>query len=167
MGIEIERKFLVKDDSWRLEAGAGTLLKQGYLAEDAEATVRIRTDGSQAWLTIKGRAEGLSRAEFEYEVPVEDASALLAMCGSRLVEKRRFRIAHGGHIWEVDEFHGLNAGLIVAEVELASASEPVELPPWTGAEVSGDQRFQNADLSLNPFSCWDPAEKGLRAGPEG
>jgi adenylate cyclase len=157
MGTEIERKFLVKDDAWRQDAEPGVLLRQGYLAAGDGLSVRIRTDGERAWLTVKGPSDGLSRAEFEYAVPPEDAAALLALCGTRWVEKRRHRHAHAGHVWEIDEFLGANAGLIMAEVELAQADEAVALPEWIGREVSGDKRFENASLSRSPYSVWGPA----------
>jgi len=156
MGTEIERKFLVKDDSWRPEAGLGVLLRQGYLAASEGLSARIRTDGQRAWLTVKGPSEGLSRAEFEYAVPSEDAAALLALCGTRLVEKSRHRLRYADHVWEIDEFLGANAGLIMAEVELARADEAVALPDWIGREVSGDKRFENASLSRNPYTVWGP-----------
>ena len=157
MGTEIERKFLVKDDSWRQEAGPGILLRQGYLAAGDGLSVRIRTDGEKAWLTVKGPSEGLSRAEFEYAVPPQDAEALLELCGSRLVEKRRHRVGFAGHVWEIDEFLGANHGLIMAEVELAVADEAVALPGWIGLEVSGDKRFENANLSRSPYRVWKPS----------
>lgn len=156
MGTEIERKFLVKDDAWRQDAGPGVLLRQGYLAAAEGLSVRVRTDGERAWLTVKGPSEGLSRAEFEYPVPPEDAAAMLELCGARLVEKRRHRKTHAGHVWEIDEFLGANAGLIMAEVELARADEAVGLPDWVGREVSDDPRFLNASLSRHPYASWGP-----------
>jgi len=156
MGTEIERKFVVKDDSWRPDAGPGVLLRQGYLAASEGLSVRIRTDGERAWLTVKGPSEGLSRAEFEYAVPSEDVAALLALCGTRLVEKRRHRLRYADHVWEIDEFLGANVGLIMAEVELAQADEAVALPGWIGLEVSGDKRFENASLSRSPYTVWGP-----------
>jgi adenylate cyclase len=157
MGTEIERKFLVKDDAWRQEAGPGVLFRQGYLAAGEGLSVRIRTDGERAWLTVKGPSEGWRRAEFEYAVPPEDAAALLELCSSRVVEKRRHRHPYAGHVWEIDEFLGANAGLIMAEVELARAEEAVALPGWIGREVSGDKRFENASLSRSPYSVWGAA----------
>lgn len=158
MGTEIERKFLIKDDSWRKDAGPGTLLRQGYLAAGEGLSVRIRTDGERAWLTVKGPADGLSRAEFEYAVPPEDAAAMLKLCGPRILEKRRHRIECAGRDWEIDEFLGDNAGLIMAEVELNRADEEVALPPWIGLEVSGDQRFENASLSSKAYRLWATEE---------
>ncbi len=165
MGTEIERKFLVKNDGWRASATARSDLRQGYLATENGNTIRIRTDGVQAWLTIKGPAKGASRAEFEYEVPTSDALALLELCADRVVEKARSRVPVGSHVWEVDEFYGRNAGLVVAEVELGEESESVSLPDWLGREVTGDRRFDNASLSAHPFRVWTEAERAnLGAG---
>ncbi len=155
MGIEIERKFLVREDAWRAGVTAVRSLRQGYLAIDGGNTARVRTDGLRAWITIKGRTQGISRAEFEYEVPLADAEGLLALCGERLVEKRRHLVPHEGRTWEVDEFFGANAGLVLAEIELAEADEWVTLPPWLGQEVSADPRYTNARLATHPFGCWE------------
>ncbi|NTU60530.1 MAG: CYTH domain-containing protein [Deltaproteobacteria bacterium] len=154
MGAEIERKFLVRDDRWR--AGAtGTPYRQGYLAADPDRTVRVRLAGTRGYLTVKGRSRGLERAEFEYEIPAADAEELLdRLCLGPLVEKTRYRLEHAGHVWEVDEFAGENQGLLVAEVELGSADERVELPDWAGDEVSGDPRYYNANLARHPFTRW-------------
>jgi len=153
MGIEIERKFLVKDDRWR--TGEGKRYRQGYLSRDKERTVRVRTVGDQGYLTIKGEAEGLSRLEFEYEIPAADASELLDdLCEKPLIEKNRYEVEYGGMIWEVDEFFGENAGLVVAEIELESEDQPFPKPPWLDREVTGDPRYFNASLSRHPFSKW-------------
>ena len=154
MGREIERKFLVKDDSWRAAVESSATLRQGYLAVDNGTTVRVRTDGAEVWLTIKGPAEGLTRAEFEYGVPVTEAEALIGLCRGRVVEKTRHKVRSGGHVWEIDEFTGTNAGLVLAEVELQQADEEVAMPPWVGREVSGDRRFDNASLSVRPYALW-------------
>jgi len=154
MGTEIERKFLVRDESWRAGAADRRGLRQGYLAIDRQTTVRVRTDGAEAWLTLKGPQVGLVRAEFEYRIPREDAEALLELCGGRLVEKVRHRVPFGRHVWEIDEFLGANAGLVVAEVELSQPDEPLERPGWLGSEVSEDSRYLNASLSLRPFGTW-------------
>lgn len=151
MGVEIERKFLVRDDAWRSDVTATKTLRQGYLSLDPEAVVRVRTDGHQGWLTIKGRSTGISRAEFEYPVPSADADALLALCGGRVVEKVRHLVPHGAHTWEVDVFSGANTGLIVAEIELSSDTEPFDRPGWLGEEVSGDRRYDNASLAVQPW----------------
>ncbi|MEX1111680.1 MAG: CYTH domain-containing protein [Chthoniobacterales bacterium] len=150
MGTEIERKFLVADESWRPAVESSAVLRQGYLAIDEGSTVRVRTDGAAAWLTIKGPADGLTRAEFEWAVPWAEADALLELCRGRVVEKTRHKLRSGDHLWEIDEFAGSNAGLIVAEIELHREDELFAKPPWLGSEVSGDRRFDNARLSLRP-----------------
>lgn len=155
MGQEIERKFLVKDGSWR--SGAGTMIRQGYLRNEIEGTVRVRTKGERGFLTIKGRSEGISRLEFEYEIPVEDADQILdELCRKPLIEKIRYEIGLGGFIWEIDEFLGENAGLVVAEIELEAENQVFPKPDWLGKEVSGDFRYQNASLVLNPYRTWAP-----------
>ncbi len=153
MATEIERKFLVTGDQWRSGA-TGTALRQGYLARDPERTVRVRIAGNQAWLNIKGATTGISRAEFEYEIPVAEANEILALSIDPPIEKNRHLVSHGGHHWEIDEFHGANAGLVVAEIELESESDAFDQPPWIGAEVSDDPRYYNAALSKNPFTTW-------------
>jgi len=158
MGIEIERKFLVEGDAWRT-LGTSTLLRQGYLSTDAARTVRVRIDGDQAFLTIKGKSVGASRGEWEYPIPVAEAAELLdGLCQQPLVEKVRHRIAAGPHTWEVDEFLGANAGLVVAEIELASEDEAFDKPAWIGRDVTGDARYFNSRLISHPYSTWkDPA----------
>lgn len=158
MGVEIERKFLVVGDAWRT-LGESTLLRQGYLSVDAIRTVRVRIDGERAFLTIKGKSVGASRGEWEYPIPVLDAAELLdTLCQQPLVEKVRHRIASGAHTWEVDEFLGANAGLVVAEIELGSEDETFEKPDWIGREVTGDTRYFNSQLISHPYSQWkDPA----------
>lgn len=153
MGQEIERKFLVTGDGWREDA-EGTLYRQGYLAKDKERTVRVRVAGTKAYLTIKGCTKGTSRAEYEYEIPLQDAEELLDLCEGPLVEKTRHKIQHAGHTWEVDVFHGDNEGLIMAEVELKSEDEHVEMPNWAGKEVSDDPRYYNSTLSKKPYKTW-------------
>jgi len=157
MGVEIERKFLVAGEAWRT-LGKSTLLRQGYLSTDASRTVRVRIDGERAFLTIKGKSEGMSRGEWEYPIPVQDAAELLdGLCQQPLVEKVRHRIASGAHTWEVDEFLGANAGLVVAEIELASEDEAFDQPDWIGREVTGDARYFNSNLIRQPYSQWkDP-----------
>ncbi|MBX3742852.1 MAG: CYTH domain-containing protein [Akkermansiaceae bacterium] len=154
MAVEIERKYLVADDSWRAENPEGIRMAQGYLSRETGRTVRVRVAGDKAWLTIKGAAEGISRAEFEYEIPAEEGSQLLALCEPSVIDKTRFLVPHGSHVWEVDVFHGENDGLVVAEVELADESEQPELPAWVGSEVSDDRRYANSSLSRTPFSRW-------------
>jgi CYTH domain-containing protein len=156
VGREIERKFLVLGDAWR--AGArGVPYRQGYLSAgaDARCTVRVRVAGDRAFLTIKGPAAHGARDEYEYPIPVPDADELLARhCAGGRVEKVRHVVPHGGHAWEVDEFTGENAPLVIAEVELTRIDEAVELPPWVGLEVTDDPRYTNAALAREPFSRW-------------
>ncbi|MBU3666342.1 MAG: CYTH domain-containing protein [Chthoniobacterales bacterium] len=154
MGVEIERKFLVAGDAWRGASTGSRHLQQGYICAGEGNTVRVRTDGARAWVTIKGEPQGIRRPEFEYGIPAEDADGLLALCGTRIVEKVRHLVPHGGRVFEVDEFLGANAGLIVAELELRRVDENVSLPSWIGREVSGDPRYANAALSLHPFGAW-------------
>jgi CYTH domain-containing protein len=153
MPSEIERKFLVTDDSWR-DGSPGVRIAQGYLTQDLDRTVRVRIGGEKAWLTIKGRSEGISRAEFEYEIPVEDARELLEMCLPSVIDKTRHEVLFGGHVWEIDVFHGANEGLVVAEVELAEETISPELPPWLGADVSHDARYFNSRLATTPYAIW-------------
>ncbi|GAA0752469.1 CYTH domain-containing protein [Ideonella azotifigens] len=152
MAIEIERKFLVVGEGWRQPDAMH--LSQGYLNRDPARTVRVRIAGEEAFLTIKGRSEGLSRAEFEYPLPLADAQALLALCDGPLVEKHRHRVMVDGLLWEVDEFHGANAGLVVAELELQSEDQPFTRPAWLGEEVSDDARYFNSQLASRPFNTW-------------
>lgn len=154
MGTEIERKYLVIGDAWRSGA-IGIVYRQGYLCTTPERTVRVRMAGAKGYLTVKGSRKGVSRLEFEYEVPPADATVMLdALCIRPLIEKTRFRIPHEGLIWEVDEFAGENAGLVIAEVELLREDQEVKLPPWVGKEVSADDRYANSNLAVRPFSTW-------------
>lgn len=153
MATEIERKFLVINDSWR-ELGLPVHYAQGYLAADAERTVRVRIAGEKAYLTIKGPTDGISRKEFEYEIPPVEAREMLPLCPFPVIEKYRTRIDRKGKIWEVDEFKGDNEGLIMAEIELQSPDEVVDLPSWIGDEVSGDPRYFNSYLAKNPYKYW-------------
>ena len=155
MGQEIERKFLLVNDGWRLLA-EGELFQQGYICADSQKTVRIRLAGKKGFLTIKGATKGISRAEFEYEIPFGDATRLLAtLCAQPCIEKTRYRVFHEGFTWEIDEFLGANKGLIVAEIELESEDEFFTKPEWLGAEVSGDPRYTNAMLCRFPYSAWE------------
>lgn len=157
MALEIERKFLVLEALHALplpEWGPGEPIRQGYLARGSNATARVRTIGETGWLTIKGETVGISRAEFEYEIPVEEARALLALCEGGLIEKVRWRVPHQGHVWEVDRFEGDNAGLMVAEIELNSEDEAFARPAWIGEEVSDDPRYFNGALSRHPYRVW-------------
>jgi adenylate cyclase len=154
MGIEIEHKFLVSGDGWRQAATRQTHFSQGYLSRDPARTVRVRIAGEQAFLTIKGETRGTARAEFEYAIPVADARHLLSMSDGPVVEKIRHLCPHEGMTWEVDEFLGANAGLVVAEIELAAEGQAFARPDWLGAEVTGDARFVNANLAVKPFTSW-------------
>jgi adenylate cyclase len=154
MPLEIERKFLVRDDRWRAAADPGTAIVQGYLCAERARTVRVRTAAGRAWLTIKGPATGAVRQEFEYELPAHDAPALLALCGPLLVEKIRYRVPHAGLVWEVDVFAGGNRPLVLAEIELPAADAAVALPDWAGREVTGDHRYHNASLARRPYGAW-------------
>jgi len=154
MAIEIERKFLVKDDSWR-GLGKGSHYRQGYLSTDPDRTVRVRKVAGEGYLTVKGRTVNATRAEYEYVIPSQDADAMLdELCARPLIEKTRYRIEYQGLVWEIDEFDGENAGLVIAEVELASENQVVALPVWVGEEVTTDSRYYNANLIANPFSRW-------------
>lgn len=152
MAIEIERKFLVVGDAWR-EANA-VFYSQGYLSSDKARTVRVRIAGEQAFLTIKGVTQGMSRAEFEYEIPLADARELLLMCEQPLIEKYRRKITYAGFVWEVDEFLGENQGLVVAEIELPSENTSFTKPEWVGEEVTADLRYFNSNLARLPFKQW-------------
>ncbi|TDM08408.1 MAG: adenylate cyclase [Ideonella sp. MAG2] len=152
MALEIERKFLVVGEAWR--QGTGVRYAQGYLNRDKQRTVRVRVAGEAAFLTIKGLTQGATRAEFEYPLPMADALALLPLCEGPLIEKTRYVLRVGGTTWEVDEFHGDNAPLVVAEVELPSEDAAFERPDWLGDEVTHDVRYFNANLSVRPFSQW-------------
>ncbi len=129
-------------------------MAQGYLSLDPDRTVRVRLAGDNAWLTIKGRTEGITRAEFEFPISTDDAQMLLAICLPSLIDKTRHEISYRGHLWEIDVFHGDNEGLVIAEVELADESIPPALPPWVGAEVSSDTRYFNSRLATAPFKSW-------------
>ena len=154
MGVEIERKFLLASDAWRGQ-GSPTRMRQGYLVADAVRTVRVRIEGGRAVITIKGKSTGASRGEWEYEIPVADATELLdGLCEQPQVEMIRHRIEHAGHTWEVDEFLGLNAGLVVAEIELAAEDEAFAKPDWIGAEVTGEKRYYTSSLIRMPYSQW-------------
>lgn len=154
MGREIERKFLVRGKQWA--AGAeGMEYRQGYLSTDKERTVRVRTAGSRGILTIKGLSVGASRPEYEYDIPLDDATQMLdTLCLKPLIEKTRYRVQHGDHLWEIDVFHGDNNGLIVAEVELGAENESFLSPDWLGDEVTGERRYYNANLIEYPYAAW-------------
>ncbi|MGB5260380.1 MAG: CYTH domain-containing protein [Gammaproteobacteria bacterium] len=154
MPVEIERKFLVINDTWRGQV-TGRQFRQGYLSCDPERSVRVRLAGEQAWLTIKGGTRGATRAEYEYTIPVEHAREMLdKLCLQPLIEKTRYQIEYSGMTWEIDEFAGDNAGLLIAEVELATEGQAVDLPAWVGKDVTGDPRYYNASLIGYPYSQW-------------
>ncbi len=154
MGIEIERKFLVLNDSWRDSADAGTAYEQGYLSTNQACSVRVRIEGDQARLNIKSATLGIVRQEFEYPIPVTEARELLDSFCPDTVSKTRYLIPHAGKTWELDVFNKANAGLIVAEIELEHEDEQPELPDWAGKEVSGDPRYYNTELARHPFTRW-------------
>jgi adenylate cyclase len=153
MGMEIERKFLIVNDSWRPGA-KGIPYAQGYLSRGRGNTVRIRIAGEEAFLTIKGPVVGISRPEFEYSIPLPEAREMLSLCNGPLIEKTRFKVFSEGHLWEIDEFHGENDGLIVAEIELTDPDEEVALPLWIGKEVTGESRYYNSNLTIHPYRTW-------------
>jgi CYTH domain-containing protein len=155
MNQEIEHKYLIRKDLWyAVHKPRGVNIRQGYLQTDPGKTIRIRTTGSEAFLTIKGPSRNATRAEFEYPVPPEEADDLLQLCAAPVIEKVRYRMEHAGKTWEVDEFFGENEGLILAEIELTSEEEIYERPAWIGEEVTGDPRYYNAYLALHPFFGW-------------
>lgn len=170
MSIEIERKFLVRDEGWRGAVECSKRLRQGYLlgagaAMDAgapgqgRATVRVRVAGNEAWLNVKQAAPGVSRAEYEYPLPLADAEAMLATLCGNLIEKTRHQVRIETTLYEVDEFAGDNRGLVVAEVELPTADATFARPPWLGAEVSALRRYYNAALAVRPYSRWSLQER--------
>ncbi|NEX22231.1 CYTH domain-containing protein [Thiorhodococcus mannitoliphagus] len=155
MPLEIERKFLVCGDGWRAGVEAQGRILQGYLADGPRATVRARIKGELAYLTIKGASSGISRSEFEYRIPVEDAEAMLReMAVSAVIEKVRYRVRVGTHLWDLDVFEGENLGLVMAEIELEAEDADFQLPDWAGEEVSKDPRYFNAALAKHPYSRW-------------
>lgn len=154
MAQEIERKFLVNNDSWRNNR-RGKPYRQGYLSTDKERTVRVRTAGDEAFITIKGISSGATRSEYEYKIPLADANEMLdRLCERPLIEKTRYRIPHENHVWELDEFGGENRGLVLAEVELKDEHEHLSCPSWVGREVTDDPRFYNVNLVAHPYSKW-------------
>ena len=154
MGIEIERKFLVRGDAWRA-AGRPVLLRQGYLCSDPGRVVRVRIEDGAARMTVKGRSVGASRGEWEYPIPLADAELFLEqLCERPIIEKYRRRVDAGALVWEIDEFLGVNAGLVVAEIELDDENQLFAKPDWVGAEVTHDARYFNSNLIRHPYSSW-------------
>jgi adenylate cyclase len=155
MAVEIERKFLVKNNAWRKQVTESKACVQGYVATKPGCTVRVRIMGNQGFLTLKGARKGITRAEYEYPVPMEHAESMLNCLTGGLVHKTRHLVPHEGHIWEVDVFHGENEGLIVAELELSHEDEAFAKPDWLGSEVSDIGRYSNKSLSNKPYAQWD------------
>lgn len=160
MGVEIERKYLPRNEDWRKVAPKGIRMAQWYLNEKGN-TIRVRIADDKAYLTIKSKTVGISRLEFEYEIPLADAQELTKLAQTPIVDKYRYKIPYKGHIWEVDEFLGLNAGLVVAEVEMKDEDEIVELPDWIGTEVSDDKRYRNSHLAKQPYSTWSDNDDNM------
>lgn len=155
MAQEIERKYLTSNDEWKSHVTSSQRFRQGYLSTVKERTVRVRLVGDSGVLTIKGLTVGATRSEYEYPIPAEDAAALLdELCERPIIEKTRHLVAHGGLTWEIDEFGGVNAGLVVAEVELDAEDQEIDLPAWVGNEVTDDPRYFNANLIARPYSEW-------------
>ncbi|WDE06747.1 CYTH domain-containing protein [Thalassomonas viridans] len=156
MAIEIERKFLVSNEQYKADARQKVRITQGYLNSTPERTVRVRTKGDKGYLTIKGLSNesGTTRYEWEKEIPLDEATALLALCEPGVIDKTRYLVPAGKHTFEVDEFYGDNQGLVVAEVELASEEEAFNKPQWLGEEVTGDKKYYNSVLMRQPFSSW-------------
>ena len=154
MAQESERKFMITGEAWG-ELAKGTAYRQGYLSTVKERTVRVRTIDDKGFLTIKGITVGATRAEYEYEIPAGDANEMLDdLCEQPIIEKKRYKVPLDGFIWEIDEFGGVNEGLIVAEIELESEDQKFNKPDWIGDEVSGDPRYFNSNLIANPFTTW-------------
>lgn len=155
MGMEIERKFLLTNDEWRRSVNKSSTMRQGYLSESVTASVRVRSDAQRGWINIKSVTLGIQRQEFEYEIPLADADLILdTLARKPLIEKTRHYAKIGSHTWEIDEFEGVNAGLIVAEIELGEVEEFFERPAWVGAEVTQDVRYYNTNLAQKPFTTW-------------
>ena len=154
MAIEIERKFLVKERPFAM-AKRSLKINQGYILNEKSKVIRVREKGDDYFLTIKGNNIGISRLEYDFPISKEDAKELIFhFCKTTLIEKTRHYIEHKGHTWEVDEFHGKNNGLIVAEIELESEDEKFEIPDWVGEEVTQDDRYYNMNLAIRPFTSW-------------
>ena len=154
--IEIERKFLVKSDNYKLNAINKNNIVQGYISTVPERTVRIRIKNNKGFVTIKGisNESGMSRFEWEKEIPVVEAIQLLNLCEKEKIEKIRYEVKSGTHLFEIDEFYGVNQGLVIAEIELSSETEVFEKPEWLGIEVTNNEKYYNAYLSKNPFKNW-------------
>ena len=155
MAVEIEHKFLIHDERWRQYVERSSRMRQGYLTSDAHCSVRVRVAEGQGYLNIKSGTLGIQRSEYEYPIPLADAEEILdTLCEQPLLEKTRHYVRFGGHLWEIDEFAGDNAGLIVAEIELSRPDEPFARPEWLGADVSHDKRYYNSQLARHPYRTW-------------
>ena len=160
MALEIERKFLLRSDAWRQAVQRRTLMRQGYLSSGSRCSIRARIAGDRAWLNLKAKRSGMTRLEYEYPIPAAEADEILRnLCEGPLIEKYRHEVTSGPHTWEIDEFLGDNAGLIVAEIELGAENETFEYPSWLGTEVTEDQRYYNFNLAKHPFARWTAQER--------
>ena len=159
MAVEIERKFLIADDSWRRDADQGRRIRQAYLSASASNSIRVRiVDEAHAWLTIKSGYRGIARDEFEYEIPLDDAIAMLELRRSSIVDKMRYRVRNGDLVWEVDVFAGANAGLVIAEIELDDEAAEPPRPTWLGTEITSESRYQNSMLASDPYENWGSSQ---------
>jgi len=154
MAFEIERKFLVRDSSWKDAPAECVEMLQGYICSDKQRAVRVRTAGGKAWISVKSAVSNIRRAEFEYDIPLADAKELLLLCPLPPLEKIRHKVSHAGKIWVIDEYKGVNSGLSVAEIELLNEEEVFEKPPWAGEEVTDDARYLSVCLYEKPYSTW-------------
>lgn len=162
MATEIEHKYLVTSDQYKREAHTATLYRQGYLTTHKECVVRVRIAGDKAFITIKGQNRGATRPEYEFPIDVAMAQSMLdTLCQSPIIEKTRYLCPYQGHTWEIDAFHGINQGLVIAEIELRDEDEPYDLPPYIGKCVTGIERYYNSNLALHPYSQWSNDEKEL------
>jgi adenylate cyclase len=155
MALEIERKYLVINDNWEDGVRSQTVIKQGYLATTSKASVRVRVEGEEANINIKGSNVGISRREYEYPIPLEEGEELLEhLVTDTVIDKIRYKVKCGAHVWDLDLFQGANQGLVIAEVELSHEDEAFEMPEWVGEEVSGERRYYNASLVKHPYCDW-------------
>ncbi len=162
MPIEIERKFLLCDESWRFKADAGTLMRQGYLSNNSKSSIRVRISGELANLNIKSSTPGIMRREYEYQIPVAEAEELLAdLCHESIIEKIRYHVEFAGFTWEIDVFSGANSGLVVAEIELSEIDQDFPRPAWLGREVSDEIRYYNSHLAGYSYLKWSKDEKNI------
>ena len=155
MKVEIERKFLAKNEDWKRLIVEKHTIQQGYLNTNKSCNVRVRIMNNLAFITIKGKRVNTARPEFEYEIPLNDAESILKLSKTSIIKKTRYTVNHKGQIWEIDQFEGDNQGLVIAEIELKQKDEAISLPNWIGIEISNDERFYNLSLSINPFKNWN------------